>query len=181
MAFEMESSPEKIHLIILKKTRGDWPQSPPPLIFTFQELTIARLRKPDKCPVSFRIEPLRLFSHVSLFKRQKTKLIRIYNRSHPPPPPPPASRKNPSGRVKDRNRKSSPQTRLLMLNMQVHNQSHLNTKWKHYSVVSEREIMYTIQERYFVFSVFRWTAKLAVIFSQKCYLVHSGLLVFLSV
>ena len=127
MAFEMESSPEKIHLIILKKNpRGL--TSTPPAILTFQELTKARLRKPDKCPVSFRIEPLRLFSHVSLFKRQKTKLIRIYNRSHPTPPPQPASRKNPSGKVKDRNRKSSPQTRLLMLNMQVHNQSHLNTK-----------------------------------------------------
>ena len=65
MAFETESSPEKIHLIIfLKKPRGL--TSIAPLIFTFQELTIARLRKPDKCPVSFRIEPLRLFSHVSL-------------------------------------------------------------------------------------------------------------------
>ena len=71
MAFETESSPEKIHLIIFKKKpRGL--TSIAPLIFTFQELTIARLRKPDKCPVSFRIEPLRLFSHVSLqVKRQK--------------------------------------------------------------------------------------------------------------
>ena len=56
-------SPEKIHLNkILKKTEGDWPKLPRPLIFTFQELTIARFRKPGKRLVSFRIAPLRLFS-----------------------------------------------------------------------------------------------------------------------
>ena len=97
MAFEMESSPEKIHLIILKKNPRGLTSTPPPPILTFQELTKARLRKPDKCPVSFRIEPLRLFSHVSLFKRQKTKLIRIYNRSHPTPPPPTRFPKKPFG------------------------------------------------------------------------------------
>ena len=72
MAFEMESSQEVIHLIILQEKNPRGLTSIPRLIFTFQELTIARLRKPDKCPVSFRIEPLRLFSHVSLqVKRQK--------------------------------------------------------------------------------------------------------------
>ena len=75
MAFEMERSAEKIHLIKLrKKTEGIDLNPPPPhshIIFTFQELTIARLRKPDKCPVSFRIEPLRLFSVSLQVKRQK--------------------------------------------------------------------------------------------------------------
>ena len=73
MAFEMERIPEKIHLIKLrKKTEGiDLNPPPPHIIFTFQELIIARLRKPHKCPLSIRIEPLRLFS-VSLqqVKRQ---------------------------------------------------------------------------------------------------------------
>ena len=58
-------SPEKIHLNkIFKKTEGDWPKLPRPLIFTFQDyqLTIARFTKPGKRLVSFRIAPLRLFS-----------------------------------------------------------------------------------------------------------------------
>ena len=73
MAFEMERSAEKIHLIKLTKiTEGiDLNPPNPHIIFTFQELTIARLRKPDKCPVCFRIEPLRLFSVLLQVKRQK--------------------------------------------------------------------------------------------------------------
>ena len=74
MAFEMERSAEKIHLIKLtkKKPRGLASIPPPPhIIFTFQELTIARLRNPDKCPMSFRIEPLRLFSVSLQVRRQK--------------------------------------------------------------------------------------------------------------
>ena len=115
------------------------PPPPPPLhfyvsrvnhiIFTFQELIIARLRKPDKCPVSFRIEPLRLFSvSLQVSYKTKTKLIRIDNRSHPHTRS--APRKNPSGRIKDRNRETSEiePTNAFVYNMQVNNQSHLNTK-----------------------------------------------------
>ena len=56
-------------------------------------------------------------------------LIRIDNRS---PPPYPAPRKTLRGGTKTgpgKRRKSSPQTHLFMLNIQVYNQSHdMNTK-----------------------------------------------------
>ena len=104
------------------------PPPPPPhfyvsrvnhIIFTFQELIIARLRKPDKCPVSFRIEPLRLFSiSLQVSYKTKTKLIRIDNRSHPATPTPTAlPEKTLRGGSKTgtgRRRKSSPQTHLFI-------------------------------------------------------------------
>ena len=90
-SFEMERSPEVIHLIELKKTttaRGI--DLNPPLIFTFLQLTIARLRKPGKIVLYL------------------SKLIRIDNRPHPPPPTPhPTSRKSSLGRIKDRTRETA--------------------------------------------------------------------------
>ena len=76
MAFEMERSLEKLQLKKIKKKKPPPtppPPPPPPLIFTFLELTIARLRKADKCPVSFRTDKI-VFCLIAGYKI-RTKLI----------------------------------------------------------------------------------------------------------
>ena len=139
MDFEMERSPEKIHLIKIEKKKPRGIDLNPPLMFTFLELTIARLRKPDiwmscifpNCTIKI------VFCLIAGYKTKK-KLIRIDKR--PPPSPAPTPGKSSLGGGSKtgpgRRRKSSPQTHLFMLNMQVNNQSNLNTKWKYYSLAS---------------------------------------------
>ena len=79
-----------------------------------------------KCPVSFRIEPLRLFS-VSLQVIFRQKQNSLGSKTSPPPPERALRRGSKTGPGK--RRKSSPQTHLFMFNMQANNQSNLNTKW----------------------------------------------------
>ena len=75
------------------------------------------------------------FEHDFLLKSRNLSLMKFAT-----PPPYPAPRKTLRGGSKTgpgKRRKSSSQTHLFMLNIQVNNQSHLNTKWKYYSPVSE--------------------------------------------